>query len=82
MKKQVKNIDGFRLTATVKRHLIAVIEENNPNYFGVRIKVGNIKMMVEKLENNQYKVTTYDSHLSMISAGKYETSSINIVEVK
>ena len=82
MKKQVKHIEGFGLTPTVKKHLLAVIEANNADYFGVRIKVTNIKMMVEKLENNQYKVTTFDSHLSMISAGKYETSSVNIVEVK
>jgi len=77
----VKHVGGYGLSATAKRHLIAVIDANDESYFGRRIKVTNIKMMVEKLGKNKYKVTIYDSHRSMISAGNYETASENIVEV-
>ena len=80
--KQVKTVSGSKLSATAKRHLLAGIEANKNEYFGVRIKVTNIKMLIEKLEDNNYKVTVFNNHLSMISNGTYETSSTTIVEVK
>jgi hypothetical protein len=81
MATQVKLISGSWLTATVKRHIIAVVDAKAPEYFGRRLKVGNISMMVESLGDSKYKVTQYDLHNSMISAGKYETSSEYIVQI-
>ena len=81
MKTIVKHISGYGLTATLKKHLIAVVESENKEYFGKRLKVNNIKMMVEELGENKYKVIEFCSRPSMISSGKYETSFENIVEI-
>ena len=57
MKTTLKTIEGRSLTTSVKRNLLKVIDSNNPEYFGRRLKIGRILMTVENLDNDTYKVT-------------------------
>lgn len=82
MKTTVKTINGSHgLTATLKRHLIAVVESGNKKYFGVRLKVNRTKMMVEELGESKYKVTEFVKQVDIIGGGFYETKLTNEVQL-
>ena len=82
MKTTVKTINGSHgLTATLKRHLIAVVESGNKKYFGVRLKVNRTKMMVEELGENKYKVTEFVKQINLLAEGFYETELVNEVQL-
>jgi hypothetical protein len=82
MKKQVRMIDkSDYLTASVKRAVLQVVNSNDPKFLNTRIKVGKLKLKIEKLDENKYRVTEYLKRISIIDGQDYETESKDIVEV-
>ena len=49
---------GQHMTATEKRVLLALVNANNPEYFGNWMKANRINMKVEKLTENTFNVET------------------------
>jgi len=46
------------MTATLKRHILQVINENKPEWFGVFLKVNRMTLKIEKTEvENVFNVT-------------------------
>ena len=46
--------------ANVKKILLAVIEQNNPELFGKKLKANRTNVMVTPLGDNLYEVKVYD----------------------
>ncbi len=46
--------------ANIKKILLAVIEQNNPELFGRKLKANRTNVMVTPMENGLYDVKVYD----------------------
>lgn len=78
--KRVSLIDGSHITAGEKRAALALVNENKPEYLGRWMKANRIKLMVEPMENNQYKVSVKHHH-ALGLLGAYDTTSEFIVKL-
>lgn len=63
----------------VKKLLLALIEQNNPELFGRKVKANRTKMLVTDLGNNLYDVIQYD--LVKHSWEPYERETHYIFEI-
>lgn len=57
--RKVKEVNGNYIPATLKKHLLSVIDAKNPKFFGTRIKVNRKDLLITSLGDNTYELTEF-----------------------
>ena len=78
--KRVSLVQGGHITAGEKRAALALVNENKEEYFGKWMKANRIKLMVEEIEKNEYKVSV-KHHKAYGLLGAYDSVSEFIVKL-